>query len=408
MKLIVKIASRYLIAKKTTNAINIIAAVALTAITVISASLVILLSVMNGFEDLVSSLYNTFNPEFKVQPNKGKVFAPNKKQIQAISDIEGVLVVSQVLEENALVQYKERDQIARLKGVDEVYNFATQIDSAIIDGSFTLQQDSFNYAVIGVGVEGRLGININNRFARLKVFMPNRVGKVSRMRPETAFKQQNLYLSGVFAIQQEFDAKYVFVPLAFMHQLLDYENEISALEIAIRPDGNTTKIQQQIADIMGSDFTVKNRYQQDEVLYKIMRSEKLVMFLILTLVLAIAAFNIVGSLSMLVIEKKQDIAILKAMGADNNFIRNVFLSLGVLLGSSGAFIGLLIGFVVCSIQQYFGLIQIQGNSFLIDAYPVSMRFTDFILVLLTVFFISLLASFFPAYRAAATKAIEAK
>ncbi len=403
MNLAFHIAKRYLISKKSTNAINVISSVSVIGMIVGTMALILVLSVFNGFEDLVTSLYNTFNPHIKVTAKEGKVFEPDSSHILQIEALEDIEAMSMVLEENALLQYRQENNfIARLKGVDENFIKVSQVDTALIDGKFLLEDGAIDHVVLGLGVQNVLGVNIHDEFSPVRVYMPKRDVKVSRMRPETAFKQEMIYPSAVFAIQQDFDARYAIVPMRMMRSLLNYDREVSAIEIALKDEGKAGKVKQQIKEILGEKFNVRDRYEQDETLYKIMTAEKWVVYLILSFVLIVASFNIIGSLSMLVMEKKHDIGILKAMGATNNFIRRVFFMEGVMLSLSGAVIGIILATLICLIQQHFEVIKLQGASFLIDSYPVSMRLGDFVLVFVTVMVISVLASTVPAQRAAET------
>lgn len=394
-------AQRYFVARKSTNAINIIAAVSVIGMMVGTMALLLVLSVFNGFEDLVTSLYNSFNPDLKVETRIGKTFEVDSSTIYKLEQLPGVKAVSEVLEENALLRYNDKDMVGRLKGVDDKFIDVSGIDSTIVGGKYMLTDaDSLNYAVVGLGIQAMLGVNIANQFSRLEIYMPRRQGKVSTTSPENAFKQQVIYPIGVYAIQQDFDAKYTIVPLQFMRNLLDYDTpQVSALEIALLPNANMATVQTAVEQLLGKDFKVADRYQQDEFLYKVMRTEKWAVYLILTFILIIAAFNIVGSLSMLVIEKKHDLGILRAMGANSQFIRRVFMLEGILLGGVGGFMGMLLAFVICLAQQHFKLLRLAGDTFLIDAYPVSMRWFDFLMVGITVIIIALLAAYFPAQRA---------
>ncbi len=394
-------AQRYFVARKSTNAINIIAAVSVIGMMVGTMALLLVLSVFNGFEDLVTSLYNSFNPDLKVETRIGKTFEVDSSTIYKLEQLQGVKAVSEVLEENALIRYNDKDMVGRLKGVDDKFIDVSGIDSTIVGGKYMLTDaDSLNYAVVGLGIQAMLGVNIANQFSRLEIYMPRREGKVSTTSPENAFKQQVIYPIGVYAIQQDFDAKYTIVPLQFMRNLLDYDTpQVSALEIALLPNANMATVQTAVEQLLGKNFKVSDRYQQDEFLYKVMRTEKWAVYLILTFILIIAAFNIVGSLSMLVIEKKHDLGILRAMGANSQFIRRVFMLEGILLGGVGGFMGMLLAFVICLAQQHFKLLRLAGDTFLIDAYPVSMRWFDFLMVGITVIVIALLAAYFPAQRA---------
>ncbi|HRK27267.1 MAG TPA: FtsX-like permease family protein [Chitinophagales bacterium] len=400
MNLAARIAKRYLVSKKSTNAINIIAGVSTVGMMVGTAALILVLSVFNGFEDLVTSLYNTFNPDIKVLPAEGKTFEPDSATLLAISAVPGVKAVAQVLEENALLRYKNKDYITRLKGVNDAYKQVTAIDTAIIEGSYRLTLEDADCGLLGLGVVAALGINLDNQFARVQVFMPRREGKVSTFAAERAFTQASFIPTGVFAIQQDFDAKYAIVPIRFMRNLLSYDTALSGLEIALEPNAKPETVKKNLKAVLGNQFIVQDRYEQDAFLYKVMKTEKWAVYFILTFILVISAFNIIGSLSMLVIEKKQDIGILKAMGATKSFIRKVFLMEGILLSLIGATVGVVLAVAVCLAQQHFKLIKLQGASFLIEAYPVSMRTADFVLVFITVVVISVLASVVPAHRAA--------
>lgn len=395
-------ARRYFVARKSTNAINIIAAVSVIGMMVGTMALLLVLSVFNGFEDLVTSLYNSFNPDLKVEVRIGKTFAVDSATIYKLKHLNGIKAVSEVLEENALLRYHDKDLVGRLKGVDAEFANVSGVDSTMVGGKYMLTDSTnLNYAVVGLGIQSMLGVNVDNQFSRLEVYMPRREGKVSTTSPENAFKQQIIYPIGVYAIQQDFDAKYTIVPLQFMRRLLDYDTQqVSSLEIALLPHTDMAAAQAAVEQIMGKEFRVADRYQQDEFLYKVMRTEKWAVYLILTFILIIAAFNVVGSLSMLVIEKKHDLGILRAMGANANFVRRVFLLEGVLLAGVGGAVGMLLAFVICLAQQHFKLLRLSGDTFLIDAYPVSMRWLDFAMVGTTVIVIALLAAYFPAQRAA--------
>ncbi len=399
MNLPLTIARRYLRSKKSTNAINIITSVSVIGMIVGTMALILVLSVFNGFDDLVSSLYNTFNPDLKVTVKKGKTFEVSEDRLAQLSQIEGINNYSLVLEENAMFQYRDKVVIGTIKGVDENYTKVTAVDTAVFEGDFILQDENYIYGVIGRSIRDLLGLNIYNEFAGLKVFLPKREGKVRTAILESSFKQQTIYPKGTFSIQYEFDSKYVFVPIAFARKMLDYDNSVSAIEIALAENASASSVQKQVQSLYKDDFHVKNRYQQDEALYKVMQTEKWVVYLILTFILIVAAFNIIGSLSMIVLEKSRDIGILKAMGATKQLIMRIFLMEGLLLGLLGASIGIILAVLICLAQQHFKLLRMDGNSFLVDAYPISMRLGDFALVFCTVVLIVLLASWFPAKRA---------
>jgi len=401
MYLPLRIAKRYLLAKKSTNAINIISSISVVGMTVGTMALVVVLSVFNGFEDLVVSLYNSFNPEIQVTPMQGKTFVPDKNQIQLILKEDGVETISETLEENALLRYGDKQFIATIKGVDPKYEDVTGIDSTIIRGKFILEDRGEPLAIIGAGIEASLSINIRDELTSIIVNVPKR-GTKTVINPAEAFSWKSIRPIGVFAIQQEFDLKYMVVPLSFARDLLNYENEVSSLEISLTEDADEEDVKDRIEEILGADYVVKDRYQQNELLFNIMKMEKWAVYLILSFILVIAAFNIIGSLSMLVIEKKKDISILMSMGASKRLVNNIFLLEGMLMSLTGTVLGFVLGLGICLAQQYFEIIQLQGSgSFVVSAYPVKMDFVDFILVFVTVVVISILASWYPARRAAA-------
>lgn len=425
-----RIALRYLFSPKSTNAINVIAGTSALGMLGGTMALVIVLSVFNGFEGLVVSLYDAFNPDLKVTPLMGKTFVPDRAQLQKIRQMGGIHSVSEVLEENALFQYKDKDQLGRLKGVDEHFTEVSHVDTAIVDGEFKIkgslheayrqalptgsstdtliERQDFEqpdrelfFAVIGLGIQAQLGINLQNHFVPLKVFMPMRTSETSTTQIERAFKQETLQPVGAFALQQDFDGKYVITSIDFARKLLDYEtDEVSALEISVQKGVPLKQVKSSLQSLLGKDFKVRDRYEQDETLYKVMKTEKWAVYFILTFILLLAAFNMLGSLSMLVIEKKRDIGILKAMGADSQLIFRTFLTEGVLLSVVGGGIGMVLAIIICYLQQRYGFLQIGGNSFLVKAYPVSLHYADLLLVGITVLLISFVASYIPAQRAA--------
>lgn len=399
MNLPLQFAYRYLISKKSSNAINIISWVSVLGMLVGSLGLILVLSVFNGFEGLVISLYNSFNPDFTITAKVGKSFTPDSLQLIELKKLSGIRAVSEVVEENALLTYNDRQYIATVKGVEPNYGSLTGIDSTMYYGDFNLKNGEEDFAIVGLGVEQALGINYNDPFGFLTVYIPRKDKTVS-INPEDAFNRGPIKPTGSFAIQAEFDSKYVFVPLSFARWLTDYDKQVSYLEVAAEKGADQFQLQEDIEQLLGPGFEVRNRLQQNSVLYKVMRTEKWAVYAILTFILIVAAFNIVGSLSMLVIEKKKDIAILKTMGADESLIRKIFLLEGTLLSLIGCCGGFLLAAIIIVVQHKFEVLKIGGGSFVIDAYPVQMKAGDFILVFTTVLSIGLLASWFPSWRAA--------
>jgi len=394
VKLSVYIAKRYLFAKKSRNAINIISAVSVAGVAVGTMALIIVLSVFNGLEGLVSSIFNTFDPDLKIIASAGKVFAPDSANLLRLSEVRDISAYSLTLEENALLRYGDRQYIAIIKGVDENFTKVTALDSSMWEGEFRLKTGNNRpEAVIGVGVANYLGIRINF-ITPLNIYVPKRTGSVN-LDPENAFVRKYIFPSGIFEIEQEFDSKYVFIPLDFAHELLEYNTEISSIEIKTVGSADVNKVQATVKKIFGKNYIVRNRLEQQDIFYKVMHSERLAIFIILTLILLIASFNIIGSLTMLIIEKERDIEILKSLGADNNLIRKIFIFEGWMISIIGAFAGIVGGFVVCWLQQRFGLIKLNSESLIMNAYPIIMKFKDFIIVPATVLLIGYWAAWYP-------------
>jgi len=399
MKLAFNIARRYLFGKKSTSAINLISMISATAMFCGAFALVVVLSVFNGFEGIVKSLYDSFNPDFKVSLTKGKIFETDQEVLERIRAIDGVDAVSLVLEELAVLRYGDKTTPCRMKAVDQEFRNVSGVDTTILRGQYILKDRDIPYSVVGRGIEKALRIDVFSDFDKLDIFMPRRSAK-KKMNPEEAFNIRAIKPIGTFTIQEEFDKDYIFVPLSFGQEILDYQpNQVSSIEIAIADPDNSDAVQSQLKEILGHDFDVKNRYEQEEFLYKVMKTEKWAVYFILSLILIVASFNIIGSLSMLVLEKSKDIAILKAMGGTKEFIRNIFLLEGVLLSITGSLLGMLAAFLFCAAQQKYGFIELHGDSLLLKAYPVEMQWPDFLLVFLTIIIITFVASYFPARKA---------
>jgi len=361
-------------------------------------ALVIILSVFNGFDKLIKSLISSFDPDLKITVVEGKTFNPLEAQKDKLLLLDGVYSISEVLEDNTLLRYGENQYIATMKGVDENFTKVTGIDSMIIDGNFILEENNRAFAVIGQGVAYflRVGLTFTNP---LIIYVPERVGKINLANPSEAFNKFALYPSGVFSIEQEYDAKYVILPINIVRNLLKYDKEVTALEIKLEPFADVVKVQSDIRDLLGNKFDVKTRYQQNEVFYRIMKSEKWAIFMILTLILLVASFNIIGSLSMLIIDKKDDIATLRSLGANNSLIKRIFLFEGWLISLIGSFLGIILGTAISLIQERFGVIKLGGSgSFVIDAYPVHIQYNDIFLVWITVLLIGYLAAIYPVRK----------
>lgn len=360
-----------------------------------TTALIIVLSVFNGFESLVTRLFNTFNPDIKIVAARGKTFSADSIPLQQLHDITGIACYTGIIEENALLQYNEKQYIITLKGVDSSFTCTSDVANSMVEGRFVLQQGRADYAVLGQGIAYNMGIPLDDPESPLTIYVPRRTASRT-MNPLDAFNSMDIRPSGIFGIQQDFDIKYVIVPLRFARALLDYPDRLSALEIKVAEGEDPDRVQQDLKDLLGPSFVVKNRYEQEEVLFKIMKSEKLAVFAILGFILIIATFNVIGSLSMLILDKKKDIAVLNCLGAGNKLVRRIFLTEGLLISMTGAFLGLLLGFIVVFLQQQFGIITIGGSeTFAVQAYPVAIQWQDFVYVLLIDVVIGFLAVWFP-------------
>ena len=394
MNLPLHIAKRYLVAKKSHNAINIISAISVGVVTLVAMALIVILSVFNGFDQLVQSLFSTFNPDIKVLPVEGKVFIPDTAVSSQLKQIEGVYYISEVLEENALLKYGEKQYIATVKGVDDNFVHVNGIDSMIVEGDYILKQGKNNFAVVGQGIAYYLSIGLNF-IPSINIYVPKRSEYIS-YNPEQAFNHEYLFPSGIFSIEQDFDTKYMLVPLEFARKLLDYDTEVSAWEISIKPGFDVSRIENKMVEILGTNFKVQNRYEQNEIFYKVMKSEKWAIFFIFCIILIVASFNMIGSLTMLIIEKKEDIATLRSLGATDKLIRSIFLAEGWMISLAGAFIGLVLGSFICWGQQTFEWVKLKGSgSFVIDAYPVDFQWLDLLSVLGIVTLIGFVAAWYP-------------
>ena len=397
MNLSFYIAQRYLFSKKSHNAINVISFVSVCGVAVATIALVCALSVYNGFNDLVSSLFGHFDAELKITPVKGKVFDPETEEIRAVKALPMVACYSEVLQDNVLVRYHDRQGVAVLKGVDASYEQLTQIDSILIDGSFKLADEVVNYANMGIGLAYALGINAGF-VTPMEIYAPKRAEQVNMANPASSFHLEYAYIGSVFRTDQQlYDDSYLIVPLALARSLFDYEHEVSAIELKLHDPKQVAQTKQEISRLLGEEFKVQDRFEQQEDSFRMMQIEKWMTFLILTFILAIALFNVVGSLSMLMIEKQADVATLRNLGADNRLIRSIFLLEGWMISAFGAGIGIVIGVSLCLLQQMFGFISLgeAAGAFVIDAYPVRVAVGDIVTILCTVLAIGFLAAWYP-------------
>jgi lipoprotein-releasing system permease protein len=400
LNLELNIAKRYLFSKKSTNAINIISLVSGTAMLFGTMALILVLSVFNGLESLVKSLYAVFYPDIAITATAGKTFEITGDLRQQLNTIHYIDAISFTLEENALLEYGEQQHICTVKGVDKNYfNVVQQFDTFMVDGKKILQRDSINYCIVGVGVAQKLGMNPGQAFNPLSIYMPKKTSS-SFASMENAFNKSYVSPAGAFAVSDEFDSRYTFVPLDFFQNLTENDNKASQIEIRLKNKSQTEIAKMELQQKLGNHFTVRSRYEQNQVLYKILKSEKWVTFAILVLIMIIAAFNIIGALSMLVLEKKKDIATLTALGIHKKSIIKIFLLEGILMSCFGAGLGMLLAFILCILQQKIGLVPMPGESFLVQFYPVKMKIADFAIVAMVVVLISFVAAYLPAKKAA--------
>jgi ABC-type lipoprotein release transport system permease subunit len=363
-----------------------------------TAALFIVLSVFNGFESLTESIYSIFDPELKITPKTGKTFVIDSAVISKIATLPEVNNVSLTLDENVLLKYKDRQTIALMRGVDENYETNTLLANSMNDGNFLMYRSNFPAAVFGYGVAAKLGLFSLRMEEPIYVNVPKREGKVLLSNPAASINTMSLLPSGIFEVEKSFDDTYVFAPIEFVQNLLDRESHASAIEITLNPGIDHNNARRTVANIIGDNLQVKTRYQQNEALYRMMKSEKLIVYAILILIVIILSFNISGSLSMLITEKKDDITTLKSMGASDKLVRRIFLLVGLFISFAGIVAGIFIGLSICLLQQYFGLLKLPGNNLLIDAYPVKVLFTDLILVIVSVAVIGYLASMVSIYK----------
>ena len=386
-------ARRYLFSKKSHSVINIVSGVSAFSVAIPVMAMVILLSVFNGFEGLIKSMYRSFDPDIRITPVRGKVFPIDSLPRERFLAIDGVRDAAYALEDNAVFEYRDRQAFGTMCGVDSLYRQVVPLDSLRTEGVFQLQFGDFPEAYVGQGMAYALGIRVNLN-SPISVYVPRR-GRVSPLLPYSFYKKQNIFPSGVFALEAEVDGKYVIVPLHFAQQLLDYPGQASSVAISLEADASpqrVQRVQQQIGQWLGDDYKIQSRYQQKESFYRIMMYEKWGIYFIILLVLVIASFSLIGSLVMLIIEKRKDSQTLVTMGADTKLLRKIFVAEGMLIYLIGAGGGLLLGVALALAQQHFGFLKLSGETFLIDAYPVEVHPSDLAWVIVTFVSVSYLIS----------------
>lgn len=387
------IAKRYLISKKSTNAINVISWISIVAIAITTAALVIILSAMNGLTSVVADLYHAIEPDLKITSLNSKYISDKQLLSKKIKSIQGIKHISYSIEENALIKLDEKQAVVTIKGVDAEFKELTQFDTVVYEGTYRFEYNKQYFGVFGRGIAGKLGINVNDFVSPISIYAPTR-GKVESMNPEDAFNKLSISPAGIFSLNDDFDFKFVLIDLKAAQYLFDCPESFSTIEIGLDNKQDLESIQEQLTVKLGPNYQVKNRYQLNDVLFKTLKTEKLWTFLILAFILIIATFNIIGALTMLIIEKKKDIKTLYNLGANQQFIRNIFMQEGFLITSVGALSGLVIGITICVLQQQFHLVTFDDQS-VIPFYPIEMQWKDFVWILTLVMGIGFLAAIYP-------------
>ena len=396
MRLPLFIANRYLLAKKSHNLINIITWISILGISVGSFALIVVLSAFNGLEKVISSMNNRLTPDLQIAPAKGKTIDLTAFPLGQMQDIQGVEYAIPTITEDALFRANDKQHIGQVKGVGLEYQDIGRFNEIIFGGGGLqlVDDEERSFAVPGAGVAWYLGINAYNPYAMVRVYVPKR-GNASLMSLENSFNSDVLNVRSVFSTEQEQDEKLVLVPFNWLSELLEYENKANNVELFLTPNADINKVKKSVTSLIGEDFTVKNQQEQQETLYRIMRSEKWAVYVILTFILVLATFNVVGSLSMLMIDKRKDTEILKAMGADNRLIHKIFMNEGLLISVAGGIIGLLLGIILVLLQQRFGFVKFGtgGGNYVVDAYPVLLKMKDVLLIFATILVVGCTSAF---------------
>jgi lipoprotein-releasing system permease protein len=393
MQLPLFFARRYLFSKKKHTSINIMSMISLVGVAVGAMALVVILSVYNGFDSYVRSLYSTFDPELKITPSEGKFFKYDDALKAKLMGIDGVQTISRTLEENALVRYSNKQQIVTIKGVDDCYQKAVGIDSMLVGGSFVLKRGDLDQASVGAMIAQSLGIGVNF-MDPIFIYLPNR--QAADIQSPDALTEKYVFPISIFQTNLDYDMKYVIVPIRLLDAAYNFTNEASALDLKIKPDADLSDVYGKVKDALGDKFKVKDRFMQNEVLFRIMKSEKWIIYMILSLILVVASFNIIGSLSMLMLDKQEDVFVLRSLGASSRLIERIFLLEGWLISIFGASIGVVLGLGVALMQKNFKIVKLATEgAFVLDAYPVKIEALDLLSVFVTVVLIGYFAARYP-------------
>ncbi len=389
------IAWRYILGKKSFQAINIITGISMFGISIGAAALLLILSVFNGFEDLLKSLYNAIYTDLKVFPIEGKYFTPDSADLATIKAWPEIQAVSLTLEETALLDYQGSQDICTLKGVDDSFRKVTDIDSVLLDGDFTLHQGDVSLAILGAGLASRLNVNFQNPYESLSIFMPNRK---QRGPLDKAFTEKYAFPVGRFSIKQDYDYQYVFVSLDFIRSLVDSPDAATGIEIRLNSGADSEKVKEKLKALFKTPVNVKNKDEQNAAFFKLMNIEKWISFAVVSLTLIIVSFNLVSALWMIVLDKKKDISILQSMGSSPADVRKIFMRSGWMICFLGLVIGIVLAVGFYLLQKQFGIVPIP-EGFVVDSYPIELRWIDLLIVGITVFIIGTLAAWLPARKA---------
>lgn len=393
------IARRYLFSKKSTHAINVISGISVVGVAVATMALVVTLSVFNGFHDLVASFFTQMDPQLKITPVKGKTALADDPILTKIRHLPEVEVATECLEEQALAVYGDRQQMVIVKGVEDNFNQLTHIQEILEgDGDFELHAADLSYGIPGLGVAYQLGLGYTYEHP-LRIYAPRREGQLNMANPTEGFVVDDLYSPGVvFCMKQgKYDKNYILTSIAFTRHLFDLDGRLSSLELRLKPGSDFERVKSQMEEIATGKFYVQDRYEQQDDTFRIMKVEKLIAYVFLTFILMIACFNIIGSLSMLIIDKKEDVVTLRNLGATDHQITRIFLFEGRMISAIGAILGVLIGLLLCWLQQQYGIVRLGSSegSFVVDAYPVSVHPWDIVLIIITVMAVGFLSVWYP-------------
>lgn len=398
MKLPLFIARKYFFSTKKRNFINVISIISMIGVAICTAALIVVLSVFNGLESLLEKLYGTFDPQIKIEASKGKSFEVDENLIEKINSVEGVEVVTEVIEDYAYVRYRDADMVATIKGVSENFLDQHRIDQAIVSGELKLKDNNTNYAIIGRGIQYALSIMPGNDLYPLQVYY------IKDVRPGTIdinkmYSKKNILPGSVFAIEKNYDENFIFVPLDFAAELLNYDSKRTSLELLLNPQTKIKDVERRLQSTLGNDFNVLTNQEQHADLYRLLKLEKLFVFISFSLILAVGSLNIFFSLTMLGIDKKKDISVLYAMGANNTLVRRIFIFEGAIISLGGAIIGMALGGTLCYLQQTVGLVSMGMETSVLENYPVKMNVLDFIYTSASLIIITILISYRPAILA---------